>query len=35
VVGIKFQYLKAPEIEAQKKALMALTGVNYIAVKKK
>ncbi len=35
MVGIKFQYLKASEIEAQKKALIALTGVNYIAVKKK
>jgi hypothetical protein len=35
VVGIRFQYLKASEIEEKKKALMALTGVNYIAVKKK
>lgn len=35
VVGIRFQYLKVSEIEEKKKALMALTGVNYIAVKKK
>lgn len=35
VVGIRFQYLKASEIEEKKKALMALTGVSYIAVKKK
>ena len=35
VVGIKFFYLKPAEIEAKKKALMELTGVNYIAVKKK
>lgn len=35
VVGIRFNYLKASEIEAKKKALSALTGVNYIAVKKK
>lgn len=35
VVGIRFNYLKAAEIEEKKKALMALTGVNYVAVKKK
>lgn len=35
VVGIRFFYLKASEIETKKKALMELTGVNYIAVKKK
>jgi hypothetical protein len=35
VVGIRFQYVKAAEIEEKKKALMALTGVSYIAVKKK
>ena len=35
IVGIRFIYLKAAEIESKKKALMALTGVNYIAVKKK
>ncbi len=34
-VGIRFNYLKQSEIEEQKKALMALTGVNYIAIKKK
>jgi len=35
VVGIRFFYLKPAEIEQKKKALMALTGVTYIAVKKK
>lgn len=35
VVGIRFHYLKASEIEEKKAALKALTGVNYIAVKKK
>lgn len=35
MVGVRFYYLKPSEIENQKKALMALTGVNYIAVKKK
>jgi len=35
VVGIRFFYLKAAEIEEKKKALMALTGVNLIVVKKK
>ena len=35
VVGIRFFYVKSGEIEDKKKALMALTGVNYIAVKKK
>lgn len=35
IVGIRFFYLKPAEIEEKKKALMALTGVNYIAVKKK
>lgn len=35
LVGIRFHYLKPGEIEEKKKALMALTGVNYIAVRKK
>ncbi len=35
VVGIRFFYLKPAEIEEKKKALMALTGVNLIVVKKK
>ncbi|MFN0037729.1 MAG: hypothetical protein ACKVUS_21925 [Saprospiraceae bacterium] len=35
IVGIRFQYLKPTEIEEKKKALMALTGVNFIAVRKK
>ena len=35
IVGIRFFYLKPAEIEEKKKALMALTGVNFIAVKKK
>lgn len=35
MVGIRFFYLKPAEIEEKKKALMALTGVNYIAVKKR
>ncbi|MDO8368984.1 MAG: hypothetical protein Q7T20_19460 [Saprospiraceae bacterium] len=35
VVGIRFYYLKPAEIEAKKNALKALTGVNYIAVRKK
>lgn len=35
IVGIRFFYLKASEIEDKKKALMKLTGVNYIAVRKK
>lgn len=35
IVGIRFFYLKPGEIEEKKKALMALTGVNFIAVRKK
>jgi len=35
IVGIRFFYLKSAEIEEKKKALMALTGVNFIAVRKK
>jgi len=35
IVGIRFIYLKPVEIEEKKKALMELTGVNYIAVRKK
>ncbi len=35
IVGIRFFYLKPAEIEEKKTALMALTGVNFIAVKKK
>ncbi|MFN0212901.1 MAG: hypothetical protein ACKVT2_01490 [Saprospiraceae bacterium] len=35
LVGIRFIYLKPAEIEDKKKALMELTGVNFIAVKKK
>ncbi len=35
IVGIRFFYLKPAEIEEKKKALMSLTGVNYIAVRKK
>ncbi len=35
VVGIRFKYLKPAEIEAKKAALTALTGVTYIAVRKK
>jgi hypothetical protein len=35
VVGVRFLYLKPAEIEEKKKALMALTGVNFIVVKKK
>ncbi len=35
IVGIRFYYLKPTEIEEKKKALMSLTGVNFIAVKKK
>jgi len=35
LVGIRFRYLKPGEIDEKKKALMALTGVNYIAVRKK
>ncbi|MBC7778355.1 MAG: hypothetical protein H7246_23185 [Phycisphaerae bacterium] len=35
IVGIRFFYLKPAEIEEKKKELMTLTGVTYIAVKKK
>ena len=35
IVGIRFLYLKPAEIEEKKKALMALTGVNFIAVRKR
>ncbi|MBK6995040.1 MAG: hypothetical protein IPH31_08950 [Lewinellaceae bacterium] len=35
VVGVRFLYLKPAEIEEKKKALMALTGVNFIVVRKK
>lgn len=35
LVGIRFKYLKPADIEEKKKALMALTGVNFIAVRKK
>lgn len=35
MVGIRFFYLKPAEIEEKKKSLIALTGVNYIAVRKK
>ncbi|MFN0173294.1 MAG: hypothetical protein ACKVU0_01510 [Saprospiraceae bacterium] len=35
VVGVRFFYLKPAEIEEKKKALMDLTGVNFIVVKKK
>ncbi|MDX1913806.1 MAG: hypothetical protein SFV22_20080 [Saprospiraceae bacterium] len=35
MVGVRFYYLKPAEIEEKRKALMALTGVNFIAVKKK
>lgn len=35
MVGIRFFYLKPAEIEEKKKSLMALTGVTYIAVRKK
>lgn len=35
MVGVRFYYLKPAEIEEKRKALMAITGVNYIAVKKK
>ena len=35
IIGIRFFYLKPSEIEEKKKALMELTGVNFIAVRKK
>lgn len=35
IVGIRFFYLKPAEMEEKKKALMALTGVSFIAVRKK
>lgn len=35
LVGVRFKYLKASEIDEKKKALSALTGVNVIVVKKR
>lgn len=35
LVGVRFKYLKATEIDEKKKALSALTGVNIIVVKKR
>lgn len=35
IVGVRFFYLKPAEIEEKKKALMSLTGVGFIAVKKR